>query len=116
MQLHVVSLITAQVSELTEEQKEHMAKLEAERAEAAASSVDTKGPSTVFHGRQQKDYQGETCLGVNRGEGTGREGRGRGKVGEREGDKESGVVRRYGKVRESAQGRDGVCVCRGRNV
>lgn len=106
-------LITAQVSELTEEQKEHMAKLEAERAEAAASSVDTKGPSTVFHGKQQKDYQGEPCLGVNRGEGRGREGRGRGKVGEWEGreGKWRGVQRWESEGKCAGEGR-GVCVQR----
>jgi pre-mRNA-processing factor 17 len=54
---------SAQVSELTEEQKEYMAKIEAEKAEAGASGSgagdDNKGASSIFHGKADKDYQGE---------------------------------------------------------
>ena len=47
-----------QVSELTEEQKEYMAQQEAAKLEAAAGSVDTKGPASFFHGKEKEDYQG----------------------------------------------------------
>jgi hypothetical protein len=47
-----------QVSELTEEQKAYMAEVEAAKMEAAADSVETKGPTSFFHGKADKDYQG----------------------------------------------------------
>jgi WD40 repeat protein len=51
-----------QVSELTEEQKEYMAKLEAEKVETAASGNNAAGsnaPTTIWHGKAEKtDYQG----------------------------------------------------------
>jgi hypothetical protein len=46
-----------QTSELTEEQKEYLAKLEAGKEAAAAQDVGTKGPSALFHGKEAKDYQ-----------------------------------------------------------
>lgn len=47
-----------QVAELNEEQKAYMAQVEAAKMEAAAGAVDTKGPTTFFHGKEEKDYQG----------------------------------------------------------
>lgn len=48
-----------QTTDLTEEQKEYMAKMEAEKLENAANSVATKGPTSFFHGKDALDYQGE---------------------------------------------------------
>ncbi len=59
-----------QISELTDEQKEYLAKLEAEKAEKAGGeggSVEAKGPTSIWHGKEKTDYQGE------RREGRGRE-------------------------------------------
>jgi hypothetical protein len=38
-----------------------MAKVAEEKAEGGGGSVEAKGPSSVFHGKQQKDYQGARC-------------------------------------------------------
>ncbi|EFJ39885.1 hypothetical protein VOLCADRAFT_78216 [Volvox carteri f. nagariensis] len=51
-----------EVSELTEEQKEYIAKMEAAKMEAAAGAVETKGPTTFFHGKDEKDYQGRSWV------------------------------------------------------
>ncbi len=66
----------AQVAELTEEQKEYIAKQEAAKLEAAAGAVDAKGPTSFFHGKSDKDYQvgllaavGRRALKARRGKG-----------------------------------------------
>ena len=50
--------VLVQATELTEEQKEYIAKAEAEKQEAAALNVDAKGPTSFFHGKEKQDYQG----------------------------------------------------------
>jgi hypothetical protein len=50
-------LLLSQVSELTEEQKEYLAKMEANKEGKAAEEVETKGPTSFFHGKESKDYQ-----------------------------------------------------------
>lgn len=57
----------AAVVGLTEEQKAHMAQLEATKMEAAGKDVETKGPTTFFHGKEQKDYQVRRGWGVEGG-------------------------------------------------
>lgn len=47
-----------QVNELTEEQKEVLAQRAAGKEEEAAEAVEAKGPTSFFHGKEQKDYQG----------------------------------------------------------
>lgn len=47
------------MAELTEEQKEFMAAQETAKMEAAGVDVDKKGPISFFHGKSDKDYQGE---------------------------------------------------------
>lgn len=50
-----------QVAELTEEQKEYIAKMQAEKeAAASAEDVEAKGPTSFFHGKAEKDYQVQT--------------------------------------------------------
>ncbi|KAG2485153.1 hypothetical protein HYH03_016139 [Edaphochlamys debaryana] len=49
-------------ADLTEEQKEFIAQREAAKLEAAAGSVDAKGPSSFFHGKEEKDYQGRSWV------------------------------------------------------
>ncbi|GLC42328.1 hypothetical protein PLESTB_000659000 [Pleodorina starrii] len=51
-----------EVAELTEEQKEFISKMEAAKMEAAAGQVDSKGPTTFFHGKEEKDYQGRSWV------------------------------------------------------
>eukprot|EP00955_Chlamydomonas_euryale_P106899 365734-Chlamydomonas_euryale.AAC.7 len=51
----------AEVSELTEQQKEYLAKLEEEKAEKASAS-EVKGPTTIWHGKEKSDYQGRSWL------------------------------------------------------
>ncbi len=53
----VCSWQVAAVVELTEEQKEHMAKVAADKAESAGAA-DAKAPTSFFHGKADKDYQG----------------------------------------------------------
>lgn len=56
---------TAVATELTEEQKEFMAKVEADKLEASANTVETKGPTSFFHGKEGKegkDYQGRSWM------------------------------------------------------
>ncbi|GBF87694.1 hypothetical protein Rsub_00405 [Raphidocelis subcapitata] len=55
--------------ELTEEQKEYMAKFNAEREEKAAAKGDGGdasggGATSFFHGKESKDYQGRSWLAV----------------------------------------------------
>jgi len=52
----------AEVVELTEEQKEYLAKMEADKLESAADSVESKGPTSFFHGKADKDYQGRSWM------------------------------------------------------
>jgi pre-mRNA-processing factor 17 len=56
----------AEVSELTDEQKEYMAKIEEEKAEAGGDGggpAAAKGPTSIWHGKAQKtDYQGRSWL------------------------------------------------------
>jgi hypothetical protein len=54
--------VLLQLSELTDEQKEYMAKLESEKAEASTNTSDSKGPTSIFHGKSEKDYQGVEVL------------------------------------------------------
>mmetsp|Transcript_18506 Transcript_18506/g.51945 ORF Transcript_18506/g.51945 Transcript_18506/m.51945 type:complete len:569 (-) Transcript_18506:353-2059(-) len=49
-------------AELTEEQKEYLAKVEAAKMESAADQVEAKGPTSFFHGKEEKDYQGRSWL------------------------------------------------------
>eukprot|EP00798_Chlamydomonas_sp_ICE-L_P006550 gene6550-3202_t len=57
----------AEVSELTEEQKEYMAKVEAEKIEGAVGAIEVKGPTSFFHGKEDKDYQGRSWLDAPKG-------------------------------------------------
>jgi len=52
----------AEVVELTEEQKEYAAALKEDKAEKAAA--EGKGDHSVFHGKEEKDYQGACKLGA----------------------------------------------------
>eukprot|EP00879_Flechtneria_rotunda_P002141 GHRR01002325.1.p1 GENE.GHRR01002325.1~~GHRR01002325.1.p1 ORF type:complete len:303 (+),score=127.78 GHRR01002325.1:221-1129(+) len=52
----------AEVAELTEEQKEYLAKVQADKEASAADDVDKRGPTSFFHGKQDKDYQGRSWL------------------------------------------------------
>ncbi|PNW84243.1 hypothetical protein CHLRE_04g226450v5 [Chlamydomonas reinhardtii] len=52
----------AEIAELTEEQKEFIAKAEAAKLEAAAGSVDKQGPTSFFHAKEEKDYQGRSWI------------------------------------------------------
>ena len=60
--------LICQVSELTEEQKEYLAKMEANKEGKAAEEVEAKGPTAFFHGKDAKDYQVRPLLfeGVSR--------------------------------------------------
>ncbi|KXZ41899.1 hypothetical protein GPECTOR_249g617 [Gonium pectorale] len=51
-----------EVAELTEEQKEYIAKMEAAKVEAAAGAVEAQGPTSFFHGKEEKDYQGRSWI------------------------------------------------------
>lgn len=57
-----VPLACVQVAELTEEQKEYLAKMSAEKEAAAPEDVEARGPTTFFHGKADKDYQ-VSCRG-----------------------------------------------------
>lgn len=46
-----------QLAELTEEQKEYIAKMQADKEAAAAEDVEARGPTSFFHGKAEKDYQ-----------------------------------------------------------
>ena len=61
-----------------------MAKMEAAKLEAAAGAVDSKGPTTFFHGKEKEDYQGR-CGGGKGGGGGGGQCRGTRVVGPAEG-------------------------------
>ncbi|MEW5301226.1 MAG: hypothetical protein WDW38_004777 [Sanguina aurantia] len=50
------------VAELTSEQKDYIAKLDAEKVEGASGSVETKGPTSFFHGKEKADYQGRSWM------------------------------------------------------
>eukprot|EP00775_Hariotina_reticulata_P008921 gene8921-9098_t len=52
----------AVVPELTEEQREYIAKQQASKEEAAAEDVEAKGPTSFFHGKKDTDYQGRSWL------------------------------------------------------
>jgi pre-mRNA-processing factor 17 len=46
-----------QAPELTEEQKEYIAKAAADKEATAAEDVEARGPTSFFHGKADKDYQ-----------------------------------------------------------
>lgn len=43
--------------ELTEEQKAYIAQQAEKKEAAAAEDVETKGPTSFFHGKENEDYQ-----------------------------------------------------------
>jgi pre-mRNA-processing factor 17 len=49
--------VAVQVPELTDEQREYIAKQQATKEEATAEDVEAKGPTSFFHGKKDKDYQ-----------------------------------------------------------
>lgn len=53
----------AEVAELTDDQKEYMAQLEAEKKEKSGKEdVEPQGPTSFFHGKSEKDYQGRSWM------------------------------------------------------
>lgn len=50
-------MFVLQIAELTDEQKEYIAKVAADKEAATAEDVEVQGPTSFFHGKADKDYQ-----------------------------------------------------------
>lgn len=57
MSHHSIASYLLQIAELTDEQKEYIAKVAADKEAATAEDVEVQGPTSFFHGKADKDYQ-----------------------------------------------------------